>query len=110
MKNNDPRQIELGEELRDEGIDRAEAHANPRFKAEAFFLIATIPLGAEFTTDYIWRLLPPDCRTREPRAMGAIIRSAFKQGLIEQVPRTIKSIRPIAHRNPKQVWRRITSR
>lgn len=61
----------------------------------------------DFTTDAVWHTLeghgvaPP----RDPRAMGAAIRRAKKDGLIEATGEYRKSSRPECHRRPIPVYR-----
>lgn len=56
---------------------------------------------SHFTTDDIWKKVPT---TREPRAMGAVMRDAVAAGLIVGTSQFIKSERPECHRRPLQVW------
>jgi hypothetical protein len=41
----------------------------------------------------------------EPRALGALMREAARNGLIEATDRVRPSERPQCHMNPKRVWR-----
>lgn len=104
MSHEGERQLELGLERVVKGQDPwmdlaayaigdcAEAHYNSR---------------SHFTTDNVWRWLevrdidPP----RDPRAMGAAIRRAKKDGVIEATGEYRKSTRPACHRRPIPVYR-----
>lgn len=94
------------------GLDAEEAAADAIAKAEAGAArawldaarAAILRLGgemADFTTDDIWPLVPP---TREPRAMGAVIRRLSEDGLIEPCGFR-KSNSRVNHRRPVTVWR-----
>jgi hypothetical protein len=62
--------------------------------------------GEPFTTDDVWDALrEQSTTTREPRAMGAVMRRMVKSGFIEKAEGFRVSIRPKAHKNPKQLWR-----
>lgn len=97
------RQLELptAEQTRDAAIDRvAESHAAFVAKVVAFIR----DLGPiSFTTDDLWKAFahPP-----EPRAMGAAIRQARRDGLIVGTGEYVKSMRRECHARPIPVWRR----
>lgn len=57
-----------------------------------------------FTTDEVWKALPEDVATPEPRAMGALMQQAAKQGTIYATKRTKKSKRKECHQRPVRVW------
>ena len=59
----------------------------------------------EFTTDHVWACLPNDVRTHEPRAMGAVMRDAMKEGVIAPLDRYEMSTRPACHCRPVRVWK-----
>ena len=89
-------------------IDRAEAAANPEWICMAkAILVILAKQRREFTTDEIWRSLQDaNVGTKEPRALGALMRKAEKARLIEKIPgKWIKSTRPECHHRPLQVWR-----
>jgi len=93
---------------RDQAIDQVEAGASEEWKRAATeAVIFVCQMRLEFTTDAIWALLdkrritPP----REPRAMGAIMRQAVRDGVCMTTDRTSKSVRVDCHRRPLQVWR-----
>lgn len=93
---------------RDEAIERVDEHADQDWKVEARqAVLHAAAHRAEFTTDYVWWLLdqrevlPP----HEPRALGAIMRKAAREGLIQRSDRVVESVRPANHRRPIAVWR-----
>jgi hypothetical protein len=105
-------QIELfdagaGAERRDEAISAAE-QSEPGFCAAAIMAVMRVakrlPL---FTTDDVWMELQSDGvgAPVEPRAMGAVMRSARMQGIAEPTDRVSSSERPACHRRPLRVWR-----
>lgn len=74
----------------------------------AMKVVREMSIGTEFTTDHIWieierrgSLVPP-----EPRAMGAVMGTLARSGLIAPTDKWEKSERPEAHRRPMQVWKR----
>jgi hypothetical protein len=97
---------DLGARLRDAAILRADEHADRDWKQAAYDAVSDLALFCEhFTTDDVHERLGDDVRTHEKRAMGAIMRRAARDGLIEATDRYVESARPEAHRNPKRVWR-----
>jgi hypothetical protein len=98
-----------GERRKREAIDRVETNADERWKAAAAEVVRKVALGREeFTTDRIWGVLEREfstLETPEPRAMGAVMRRAAKDGLIEKTDRHLPTARPEAHRRPIPVWR-----
>jgi len=96
-----------GDELRDRGIDQVEAAASASFKAAALAALKHIAQTApEFTSDRVWALVERRgfSAPREPRVMGAIMRSAIGHGWIEPTDVFRKSIRPQAHSRSIRVW------
>lgn len=84
-------------------IDRAGGGAPLEWWNEAMSLIRNLPVGTEFTTDTLWNkgLSEPP----EPRALGAVVQSAKRHGLIRRVP---NMWRPSTRRHsaPLRVWER----
>lgn len=96
-----------GERARDEALVRVDAHADDDWKREAReAVLHAATHRAEFTTDYIWWLLDQRGATppHEPRAMGAVMRAAAREGLIVKTDRVHDSVRPASHRRPVAVW------
>jgi len=95
----------LGAILRDDGIRRADEHADRDWKQAAYEAVVELAHRRQvFTTDSVHELIG-DVSTHEKRAMGAIMRRAARDGLIEATDSYAPSDRPEAHRNPKRLWR-----
>ena len=62
---------------------------------------------AAFTSDEVWRRVPPEHReVIEPRLLGALMRDAARRGIIQAMPGVFRASDMVAcHRRPKQVWR-----
>jgi hypothetical protein len=96
--------LSKGEALRDAGIAQTlEAAAHLEWRTDAYHWLARLTYGQEITsTDLIEAIgMPPG----SPNAVGAVIRSASTQGLIEPTERFIKSNRPNRHAATVRVWR-----
>jgi hypothetical protein len=94
----------IGAKERDKAIDVVEASANPEWKEEALAVVEKLARRSEsLTTDAVWALMTT--KTTEPRAMGAIMRTATKLGYIEPTDYHIPSIRRASHRRPIRVWK-----
>ena len=92
-----------GEELRDQGIARVlGAESQAQWRQDAYHWLALLAYGQEVTsTDLIEAVgMPPSSN-----AVGAIMRSAAAQGLIESTGVYIKSPRPSCHAAVVRVWR-----
>lgn len=91
------------EAAKEEAIDRVEEAAPDDWLDTAAEAIrARVDQGATFTTDDLWRELP---KPPEPRAMGAAIRAAVREGLIRKTGRYLPSERAICHGRPIPEWR-----
>lgn len=103
---NKPNKRLAGEEKK-KAID-AVARAAKDWQSSAMPVLRQISRTVEeFTTDRVqWELdrrgiEPP----REPRAYGALMRKAAREGLMEKTDRAVPSVYPRNHRRPKAVWR-----
>jgi hypothetical protein len=96
-----------GERKKQRAIRQVEDAASPDFLAAAEGIVRALAAsGAEFTTDAVWDALPADCRTHEPRALGAVFNRLAKANVIRKVNcLPVPSVRPECHRCPKTVWR-----
>ncbi len=96
---------DLGAALAQEGMDRALAHADPRWHGMARWVLEQfIAKGEVFSTDDLWAFLEElDVRTRENRAMGGIIRESARRGEIRRVG-WVTTARPVAHSRPVAQW------
>lgn len=101
-----PRSDTVADRVTQAAIDRVQEAAHDAWLDAARTEVETLArTGREFTTDDVWTALEPlDVETHEPRAMGAVIRGAAHDGLIERTGAFIESERVEAHRNPKAVW------
>jgi hypothetical protein len=94
-----------GARRRDDGMARADAHADPDWKAEADQIVRDFLVP--FLGDDVWATL--DRRgvdyPHEPRALGPIILRVYRAGLIEPTGRFFNTARPSAHRSPQREWR-----
>jgi len=89
-------------------IKKAGDNADPTWFKEALDAVkhCALTLG-EFTTDDVWEVLTNRNidATREPRALGAVIRNAKSLKLIVPTGNYRRSNRPECHMNPKMIWR-----
>ena len=89
-------------------IDRVEAGADDSWLAAAHLVVKTLAKVEDyFTTDLVWERLEflGVEQPQEPRAMGAVIRRAVREGLIEATGRYEPSGRVDCHARPCMVWR-----
>lgn len=93
-----------GEMRRDDGIARAESHADPAWlRAAAALVMRLARQKAFFTTADIWEagLAMP----HEPRALGPVMMNAERDGIIVATNEYRKSPRASRHCAPALVWR-----
>jgi hypothetical protein len=99
---------ETAERLTDQAVEAVEAGADDQWLRAARARVEVHAACRQpFTTDEIWAdlsRLHPQITTPEPRAMGAVIRAAVKDGLIKATGGYKASERPECHRNPKRIW------
>lgn len=89
-------------EARDRAIDIVEANMPNDWREEASRIIFRLARTCdEFTTDEVWAGLsqPP-----EPRALGAVMRQAQRDGWIRPTDRVRNSVRVECHARPVRVW------
>jgi hypothetical protein len=95
-----------GEELRDEGMERALRAAPADWKAVAWQAILDLTdAGSEFTSDAVWEKVgfsPP-----EPRALGPLLLRAQRAGMIRPSGERRSSERAVRHAGPVSVWERV---
>lgn len=87
---------------------RVHAHADPAWLAQAYRAIQDLCARELYvTSDSVWALL--DERgvpsPREPRALGAVMRQAARDGLLEASGEYVQSEREACHSRPVQKWR-----
>lgn len=89
----------------EEAIQRVEDHAAPTWLEEAYNAgVGLARIRSDFSSDDIWQWMEdyyPDVTTHEPRAMGAVIRSLKRNGIIAVEPKCyVKSARVQSHLRP----------
>jgi hypothetical protein len=99
------------QEARDAALERVEAAAHEEWliaAADAVTYLAA--MYEEFDADAIWALLrQSEHTTHEPRAMGAVLRNAARDGMIAPTDRWVQSRRTACHGRPIRVWRSLLS-
>jgi hypothetical protein len=95
------------QEARDEALERVEAAAHEEWLVAAHdAVIYLAAMYEEFDADAVWSILrTSEHATHEPRAMGAVLRNAARDGLIEPTDRWVQSKRTACHGRPIRVWR-----
>jgi len=96
-----------GQHAKREAIARVSSNTEPAFRSAAMDalrrLVRTMP---ELTADDLWDALEASGAPvpHEPRALGAIMQSAAKLGLIRATDRWVESRRAQNHARPVRVW------
>jgi len=94
--------VQQGYELRDKALARVEANAPKKWMEKAERELLQLLQNRVFiSTDELWKVLdaPP-----EPRAMGAVMRKAQKNGWIRPSDQYKPSNRPKCHGRPVRIW------
>lgn len=93
---------------RDAAIEQVGDNASADWLAAVWRIVEALPIGALFTTDYVWASLERDAvpPTHEPRAMGAAIVGLRRAGLAVATGDYRKSARVECHARPVMIWRR----
>lgn len=98
--------LDAGRQAAEKAIERAKEAADPTwYQAAVSAVLMCADLGEQFTADDVWGRIPDECRTKEPRALGAVMRLLVEQGVIESTGGWRESSRPQAHARPMRVWR-----
>lgn len=99
---------DAGVQARELALQRVEENADAEWLADARSAVRNLAERVErFTTDRVWYVLdrsgaePP----REPRALGAVMRAAVREGWITPTDEHRESKRAANHRRPVRVWR-----
>lgn len=98
---------DLAIEARDLAVDVVEENADDEWFATALGIVRELAAFREpFTTDEIWFVLEArrGLVTPEPRAMGAVMRSAAANGWVRATDAYRKSVRVECHARPLRVW------
>lgn len=94
-------QLELGQELRDEGIARVEAAADDGQRSVIDQALAAVAArGQTFSANDVRPLLPPGIR---PALVGARFMAASRRGEIRKVG-WVASTDPGTHAHPVALW------
>lgn len=97
-----------GAKARDDALDALERHRKLAIGRlnRAIRACARLANGGTFSTDDVWAFLGDGAESiGEPRAMGAAMRMAAEEGLIEATNEFRPSDRPACHRRPVRLWR-----
>jgi len=102
---------EAAKAARDAAIGRVDDNAATKWKTNVDAVIRALAFTeTEFTTDDVWQLLAEwgiDA-PHEPRALGAAMTRAAKNGVIVATDRVRNSERVVCHAAPKRVWKSLT--
>lgn len=94
--------FQAAEAARDLAVQHAADGAGEDWMLNALYAIRRVAEAkATFTTDDLWVHIDPPS---EPRAMGAAMVEARRQGLCEPTDRTKRSHRRACHARPLRVW------
>lgn len=93
-----------GSLLRDEALDRLE-DAHTLWLEGAVLVIARVAHALpRLTSDDVWQAMPATLHVDEPRALGAAMRHAERDGTIRPTATWVLSTRAVCHRRPLRVW------
>jgi hypothetical protein len=98
----------LGEAAKEEAVSRVEANASRAWLDAAWEALRfSSQHYREITADEVWALLWTDgvAAPHDPRAMGAIMRRAVREGLLAATSEFRPSALPQNHRRPVRVYR-----
>lgn len=88
----------------DNAIAQADTNTDPGWADRAYAAVEHCArLYPTFIVDAIWATGLPE--PHEARAIGAVMRRAARDGVIESTDRVIPSTRAGCHANPRRVWR-----
>lgn len=96
-----------GQRAADRAIDQVEAHADERWLDRALEAVRFVAeRRVTFTTDPVWFWLGKwgVPHPHEPRAMGAVMRRAQKEGWISPTQEFVPTTRVKSHKSPTRVW------
>jgi len=78
--------------------------ADSAWSAQAWATLrAVAALGVDFTSEDLWRAGLP--KPREPRALGAVLATASRRGLILKTGRYLNTAMVSRHNAPVAIWR-----
>lgn len=92
------------EEAKQDGMARAEAHADTEWQNMALLAVQYVALSKRtFIVDEVWQYIPSNLHTHNLRAMGPVMKRAQKLGWIEPCGHATTS-RVSAHGTPVTLW------
>lgn len=93
-------------QAKEDAIAEAEEHANSAWRETALAVVWNVARYSRlFTTDLVWAdLAHQPVATHEPRAMGAIMQAAAREGTVRATERYWPSTRAKCHGRPVRVW------
>lgn len=88
-------------------INQAEDNADADWYAEALWAVLWLAKRKDyFTTDDVWEAMANiEATTHEPRAIGAVMRQASRDGQCTPTDYYNKSTRRACHSRPLRVWK-----
>ena len=90
---------------RDDAIDRAEQHAQREWLHAAEQALYRVACESwEFTSEAIWEKML-GWYSREPRALGAVMRTGMREQWITPTDHFVPSTSARNHKRPLRVWR-----
>lgn len=96
-------------ELRDAALAQVEANASQQWFEVALDSVRQIALENKYlTTDDVWCYLKKywgELSTHNNSAMGAVMRTAAKRGIVTGTDRFLESRRPSSHARPIRIWK-----
>lgn len=91
---------------RDVSIQQVGEHADQDYMRVALRIVAELArTGQPFTTDDVIARMPDGVSTPEPRALGAVMTIARRQGIVEPTSQYRNSTMMTCHGRPKRLWR-----
>ena len=94
---------------RDAAIDEVEKNCDARWLERAYAVVVSLARErSSFTTDDVLAVLGEDL-PREPRVVGAVMRRAKREGIVEPHGYAASS-RVESHARPKRVWHSLVAR
>ena len=96
--------FDQAERAKQSGVEESYQHANTVWKSAASSALVQLAKAKEtFTTDELWEILAKQgIHTAEPRALGAIMQSAHRSGMIKSTGKYVASYR--RHKAPIILW------
>lgn len=92
---------------KEEALARVENNADPQWKTDMLAAIMNVASQSSlFTTDDVWKELDASSSscTHEPRALGAIMQIAARNGAIVATDNYRPSCRVVCHARPVRIW------